>query len=337
MIKTLKHQLQRNQTLTIRWLIYVSLSILIVDFIYKTAFGISRQNRGECLLYQQTPSYVFAVYENFIELFLVILCGIFIAVILEKQFLRYKRFYPKNQWSAFVYASLIPVCSCSAIPLIETMKQKMNFKTVITFVVAAPLLNPYIIILSFSVLGANYGISRIVSALMLSFTSGWILNFFYYRFGLTATDSFVVNCQKTDCSVYEQDIYLKTWQITRILLPFISIAGLLSFLTDYLQLENLLNSLSIENKSLEILLAIAIGIPVYLCNGTDVVFLKPLLLYSGISLGSGIAFSLTSSAICFSSILMLTKFIGRKMTIILIINLIIVTFFIGLIINVFLT
>jgi len=56
----------------------------------------------------------------------------------------------------FIYASLLPVCACAAIPVIKTMQEKMKFNILVTFLVAAPLLNPYILFLSFNVLGIKY-------------------------------------------------------------------------------------------------------------------------------------------------------------------------------------
>ena len=158
--------------------IYFSIFLLIIDFIYKSWYGISYQNREMCVVYNFLPSVLFWIYEYFIELFLVVIVGVFVAVILERQFSKHKRFFPKNQFSAFIYASIIPVCSFSAIPMIETMKDKFKFCTLITFVVAAPLLNPYIVSLSFSVLGIKYGILRITASFVLAIITGLVVEYF---------------------------------------------------------------------------------------------------------------------------------------------------------------
>ena len=76
-----------------------------------------------------------------------------------------------------------------------------------------------------------------------------------------------------------------------------------------------------------------IGIPLYVCNGADVLLLKPLLAYTDLTTGTAMVFSLTSSAVCISSIAMLFKFMGRKLTLILLANLTVLTLLIGFAIN----
>ena len=53
----------------------------------------------------------------------------------------------------------------------------MSAATMITFIISAPLLNPYIILLSFSVLGAKYAILRIASSFILAICTGLIVHF----------------------------------------------------------------------------------------------------------------------------------------------------------------
>ncbi|MBP1664757.1 MAG: putative permease [Bacteroidetes bacterium] len=61
----------------------------------------------------------FQLYENFIELFVVVILGVFVGVLIEQYFNKIKRFYPKNQWLAFLYGAILPVCSCGVLPLID--------------------------------------------------------------------------------------------------------------------------------------------------------------------------------------------------------------------------
>jgi uncharacterized membrane protein YraQ (UPF0718 family) len=74
----------------------------------------------------------------------------------------------------------------------------------------------------------------------------------------------------------------------------------------------------------------------YYCNGADVILLKPLIAHSGLSLGTAMAFSLTSTSICITAIIMLIKFLNKKLTMILIGTIAILTFIIGFLINTFL-
>ncbi len=306
----------------VKWLIYISLLILVVDLIYKTVFGISYQNRESCILYNVLPRMAFLFYEYFIELFLVVIAGVFGAVILEKYFTRFKKFYPDNQLTAFIYASIIPVCSCSAIPMIETMREKIRFRAIITFVVAAPLLNPYIIVLSFSVLGWRYAVLRIILSLILAISAGRLLE----SIGKTRFGEYL-NCKPSHgCGFGRKDIYYNTYSIMKKIFPYLLIAGALGMAIEFYDPSKILNNHYLGNNWWGVPIAISIGMPVYFCNGADIVFLQPLIKYAGLSLGTALSFSLTSTAICISSFVMLWKFMGKKLTIILSLFIILFTY-----------
>jgi uncharacterized protein len=81
------------------------------------------------------------------------------------------------------------------------------------------------------------------------------------------------------------------------------------------------------------LVMMVIGIPIYVCNGADVLLLKPLLAYTDLSLGAAMVFSLSSSVVCISSIVMLSKFLGKNVTMLLVGNIILITFILGWLIN----
>ncbi len=278
------------------------------------------------------PKFWFLVFEYFVELFLIVVVGIFLAVLLESYFSRYKRFYPKNTITAFLYASMLPVCACTTIPLISSMRGKLRFRTIITFVVAAPLLSPYIIMLSFSVLGVRYGILRIVSAFILALVSGFVVEFFYTR---EETQGLIIlnTCNKELCESQKSDIYQQAFDIIIKILPFLIVAGIAGIAIELIAPTNFLAGYDIPNNLVGIMLVILAGIPVYFCNGAEVLFLRPLIHQSGLSLGTAIAFSLASTSVCITSFVMLIKFMGKKLTIILVANLTIITIILALLIN----
>ena len=144
------------------------IAITIFHTMYMNMMGFNSLSHDACVVYKSVPKWLFYLYENILELFIVVILGIFAGVLMEKYFFKIKRFYPKNQLLAFLYASILPVCSCGVIPLIDSMKLRTNLRTIITFVIAAPLLNPYIIFVSFTVLGLKYSILRIVFSFFLS-------------------------------------------------------------------------------------------------------------------------------------------------------------------------
>ncbi len=283
-------------------------------------------DRSRCIIYKALPKIGFLIFEYFIELTVLVFIGIFLATWLERYFMKFKRFFPSNPVTSFVYGSILPVCACSAIPIVKTMQEKMGMKTVITFIVAAPLLNPYIVMLSFSVLGAKYAGLRIVSSFVLAVSAGYVVDLFHQKDPVNAGP--LSGCRSGSCALEENDIYLKTYDIFKSVLPYLIIgggigAGLELALPKSLDLSSMIDDSLLGNMAL-----IIIGVPFYFCNGTDVLLLRPLLC-SGIHTGTGIAFSLTSTAICITSIFMLFKFMGKRLTAVLIIHIIVVTLIIS--------
>lgn len=304
----------KNKRRAIQISLIISFGLVIADYIYMTIENISYLEKEKCVINQFLPRIWFLFFEYFVELGIVVFLGVFAATLLEKYFLKYKRFFPSNTVTAFLYGSVLPVCACTAIPIVRTMQEKMNMRTLVTFIVAAPLLNPYIIMLSFSVLGVPYGIFRIISSFALAVSSGYVVEYFHSSEILNTSEYKV--CKSDSCSVFIDDIYLKTFHIFKSVAPYLIAGGLLSVGIELFVPKSSALSSMINNSFLGNVLLILTGIPLYFCNGTDVLLLRPLVC-SGIYTGTAIAFSLTSTAICITSMFMLFKFMGKKLTIIL--------------------
>lgn len=303
-----------NKDIVSKLAIYLVLVILLADFIYKTYYGITYHTREKCILYTALPRWLFLLYEFTVDLFMTVLIGIFVGTLLQKHFVKYKRLYPKNQLSAFLYASVIPVCSCSAIPMMGAMQGQLRLRTIITFVVAAPLLNPYIVALSFTVLGNEYAFIRIVSSLILAVGAGYFAELVAPKAAISDPEKLLSCTSNTTCAVPGKSIYAETFRIFKQLIPYLLIAGVISLAFEIFQPTELLEKLQLKEGPLSAAVFIIVGMPIYFCNGADILFLQPLVQYGGLSLGTSIAFSLTSTAICVSSFIMLLKYIGKKLT-----------------------
>jgi len=347
----------------VKYFAFFSILFLAVDFTYSQINNISYANREECILNKLLPKPAFLFMEYFVELTMLVFIGIFIATLLEKFFTKYKKLYPSNLLTAFAYASILPVCACSVIPLIHSLKGKLPFRNIIAFVVSAPLLSPYIIMLSLSVISVEYTILRIISAFILAASAGLLLDFCHRRLnietnmasgpvllpivGCESPGGFVdimsgpSNCsgcgssQQTACAAEGGDVFLKTYIIFMDVLPYIIFAGIAGILLEYVPLNRLLLDYDIDNKLISIVLVVLIGVPIYFCSGAEVLFLRPLMHTADFSMGTAIAFSLSSTAICITSAIMLIKFLGKRLTAILIIHIFITTIIIGWLINTF--
>lgn len=103
----------------------------------------------------------------------------------------------------------------------------------------------------------------------------------------------------------------------RSIFPFILLAGAASIAFDLFGPKTGGFAIKYGNTLLGNFIVVLLGIPVYLCNGADVLLLRPLLQHSEIYLGTAIAFSLTTTSLCISSIVLLSKFLGLKHTVVL--------------------
>ncbi|MCP4580129.1 MAG: hypothetical protein GY839_00820 [candidate division Zixibacteria bacterium] len=322
-----------NRQFWLRFVVYLSIFLLSADLVYKTVYGITYVNRQDCILYANLSRPLFLFYEYFIELFLVVIVGVFIAAILEKHFSRMSKFIPRNPVTAFLYASVIPVCSCSAVPLIKAMNHKIPFRTIITFVVAAPLLNPYIIMLSITVLGLQYAILRIVCSFVLAIATGYAVELFYQRTS-DKKIGLLEGCNTGgNCRVRQNDVYESGYLIFKRILPFLLLAGAMGLAIEILAPGNLLRYFDLSSNFIGTALVILIGVPVYFCNGADVLFLQPLINHSQLPMGTAMAFSLTSTSVCVTSLVLLVKYIGKKLTFILLSCVVLMTFILSFVIQ----
>jgi len=57
----------------------------------------------------------------------------------------------------------------------------------------------------------------------------------------------------------------------------------------------------------------SMGIPIHLCSGAEVLILSPFM-QMGMPLGHALAFTISGAGICLSSIPLLLKVVGRKVT-----------------------
>lgn len=297
--------------LTARIIVSLSILIMIVDTVYMNLNGLYDGDHTKCIVFNSMPKWSFYLLENVVELFIVVVLGVMIGVIAEQYFRKIKRFYPKNQLLAFAYASILPVCSCGVVPLIDSMKRRTSLKVIITFVCAAPLLDPYIIFLSYTVLGLKYVLIRIICSFLLSFLAGTIVELIVKRLKWDNWTEYGT-CGRQCDFVADRDPFVKTMKITKKLLPYIIFAGLLSFGFALLDTKELLHNFNLNVEPYSAILMTAFGIPIYMCHGADVIFLKPFLQYTDMSIGSAMAFSLSSSALCISSIVMLAKYLGKR-------------------------
>jgi uncharacterized membrane protein YraQ (UPF0718 family) len=117
------------------------------------------------------------------------------------------------------------------------------------------------------------------------------------------------------------------------LAPYLLVAGALGLAVDVWGPDRLLFGFDLRNNLLSTLLVTLVGVPVYFCNGADVLFLKPLLYPPFLPMGAAIAFSLTSTSVCATSLVLLIRYIGRRLTALVLMTVVLVTIVLSLVID----
>jgi len=296
-------------------LAWFSIAVYSADTIYRSIYGITYETRQNCILYRNTPKWFFMLYENVLELFIVVTIGVVIAALVEKYFKRIHPVFPDNPVIAFIYASILPVCSCTAIPLVKAMHENISYRTIITFLISAPLLNPYIIMITYKTLGLEYMLVRIAASFIMAYGASLVMEKLLEKPEVAILP--LPCATKRGCAHRDDSIWENAKSVFIQVLPYILLAGGLSLAFEFLSPKKLVELIPIDNGIISTLAMVALGIPIYLCNGADALVLKPLAEYTDIGFGTALSFSLTSSSICIASIILLTKFIGVRHTVML--------------------
>ena len=237
----------------------------------------------------------------------------------------------KNPFISFIYASIIPVCSCGVFPLIYSLENKNKMQTFskLIFFLATPLLSPLIIIIGVKQLGIHYILARFIYIFVFVFLSaGIILLLLNFVRDKQDSGNMVFKCsqdfQGTDISVLNNSISL-----TFDLLPAVGLGILIGTLTIVLLPSDYVNLFFNTNK-LGVFLISIVGIPIYLCGGSDILLLTPMVVM-GLPIPYSLAFSTTGAGICFGSIPLLFKTVKMKFALLILILYIILPPLLGIV------
>jgi uncharacterized membrane protein YraQ (UPF0718 family) len=171
-------------------------------------------------------------------------------------------------------------------------------------------------VLSFSVLGVRYALARIVTSFLLVMVTAHLLDLLVARRAGKVDAALAGGCDR-GCAGERRDLLLETGAIFRRLLPYLIVAGAFGVAIEHLGPRTTALAQGSLGGVVGILAMILIGTPLYFCNGAEVLFLRPLINH-GFPLGTAVAFSLTSTAVCTASIAMLLKLLGVRLTVLLV-------------------
>ncbi|MCK4595593.1 permease, partial [candidate division WOR-3 bacterium] len=299
----------------IRWWLMLTLglgalALYIYCFICKTELGAPIFALEKPSLLDVLWLYSFRVFPFFIG-----------GCILSGWILRYfsgKRHLPSSMLGSTTLGAIIPLCSCAVIPMAMGMlRSKGTVRAVIAFLVATPILSPFIIILSYGIMGIAYTIIRIISVFLIAIVMGILIERTVGRELEDDSMRMVDMCK--GCAMSRaghnpsNSVLLIAWNQVSYLLKYMVIGLLIGALLEaYLPASIVLRYMS--SNFLGLIASATVGIPIYLCSGQEVLILKPLM-DMGLPMGHAMAFTIGANGICLTSIALLVGVIGRKTTI----------------------
>ncbi len=278
---------------------------------------------------------------------------VFIAACLLSGLLmtRWSRLTPRTAPSAFLVASVLPVCSCGVIPVAEAMLTagRAGVRTALVFLATAPLLSPVIVLIGLDVLGPAYVLTRVAGAALVAAAVALTVAPHVSTpcaaapstAGSPTRASGTTSVSPTGsagdpCSLpiddRRADSPLAAARTTaRSLFPYVLYGLCLGSLVaaavtpEFVQTAARSGILSLAATTL-------VGIPINMCAGEEVLLIAPLV-GGGLPLGHALAFSLASTGICASSVPLLSSVLGRRGTLVMIATYLVAPFVLGLVLN----
>lgn len=300
-----------------RNIVFVLSALAVVAYLYCLYCGksITEKAGHDANFFHILVSFSLKTYPYFIA-------GCVLSAMIERFVRRDSRWLPKSMLGAAAFASLLPICSCAAVPFSYSlmMTKRIPLRAVITFMMVVPVLNPFVIVFAGGVLGWKYVFFRIVSIVALGMITGVIVERITGQVDPELPEAGCTTC--SGCSSGGVNLssaeswYEGAYMLVVHLAPYIIIGMIVGALfTVYLPPYVVGKYLS--SGFLGLVLAAGIGVPIFLCSGEDVLILAPLM-QMGLPMGHAIALTIAGNGVCVSSIALLVPLFGKKATTIIV-------------------
>ena len=236
---------------------------------------------------------------------------------------------PMNLITALSAGIFLPLCICGVFPLVKGLMatEKIRGYALLSFLFITPLLNPYILFLSYSVMGTKYFSARLIGAILTAVIGAFIISSLeefkkVRRRALSKVSQNIYDFFKPDTHdmphkqrsiryyfhYYIHNGYFYFKGLSKPILIGIIIGSLFSTIIPPQFIDRYIN-----NSLYGLFLIVLIAIPLHICAGQEIVLLKPLQVL-GLSTGYQISFSLAAAGICLSAIPIFCKVFGKKLT-----------------------
>lgn len=280
-----------------------------------------------------------------LSIFVVFVLSCIIGAFIVKYISSRKLKYPKGMLGNGIFAGILPSCSCGCIPIARAMfvTGEIPIRSIVTFIMVAPVLNPFLIVFSLQ-LGYAFTICRVVFIFILAMITGVLVERLTVvtgaktEGGLAAPVSACVGCNKKGLSV-SGDLFIIAWDmffsLVFYLIVGIVIGNSIIFFLPAIHINNLITS-----RYLGLFIVTVIALPMFVCAGQEVILLAPMMSAtimgkSFLPLGHAISFTFAGTGICISSMPLLLKVFGKKVTYIIILSFFFGSIICGILINKF--
>lgn len=232
----------------------------------------------------------------------------------------------RSVWLASVLAAVLPGCSCATGPMAQGLhRQGASLGTTTAFLMMSPLLAPTTLVLTWGVLGWPFALARVIVPFLFIPLLGLLLNRMDGRIGWGAPRPVAggaVEAHDDCCNVpshaletaarprFVPEFVLILKELTRPFLLGLAIAAALAALLP----DDIIPKTIGAAGPFAFLAAALIGIPLYVCEGEEVV-LTYAALGVGLAPGPAFTFLLGSVGTCIPTMLMAQGIIGRRATV----------------------
>ena len=220
----------------------------------------------------------------------------------------------RGMLGAFGLAALLPVCSCGVIPLGKVMIDRggPSVRSGLMFIAAAPLLSPIIIALGASVLGWGYVLVRLMASFVMAAVVALVVPAFLDPAPARASAESAAACGSCSSGSAESggSALSAGWNMLVGLFRYVLYGVVIGALVAA-ALPSGFVARALSSGFLSMSAAVAVGVPVNLCAGEEVLLTAPLA-GMGFTMGHAIAFALAGTGICVSSLPLLRAILGKR-------------------------
>ncbi|MFI3261123.1 MAG: SO_0444 family Cu/Zn efflux transporter [bacterium] len=282
-----------------------------------------------------------------------LLCVGFLHVFINKDAIL--KHLGKKKFSSIVNASIVgvplPLCSCGVVPTaIELKKSGASNGAVASFLTSTPQTGVDSIFATYSLMGPVMAIFRPIAAFFSGIITGTIVNIF------AKNDSVISEDDKPKCCCYSKEELPKeesccskkknTKEDKKIIQVFkyafgdfldeISLHFLLgmfiaTLITTFIPTDFFM-TYGLNSGIFAMICMILIGLPMYICSASSIPIVMSLI-SKGLSYGAGFAFLFAGPVTNIASIIVLNKSLGKKVTSLYLVSIIICSLFFGSILD----